>query len=207
MTVITGAVRSTIYAVSLNDIVLPARSVASSTRSPDHVILIVQSTWVAVVCVHSKLAVTAVLAHETETLPDAIPTTSVTLIVVSVIVALSSLVGAVIAHTGGTGSIIYDCELLHCAPFILSSAHNVIVPLLEILFTPHTTGLAYGSVRSHPVPVHVPSVALVPHERSDRFVISLPVGVDIVIVVSVMVTLLIVVGAIYVITGGKSVVV
>lgn len=132
---------------------------------------------------------------------------SVTTMVVSVIAALSSFVGAVILTTGGVVSMIYDCEFIPEARIILSSAVTVIVHESDILFISHVTGDIYGSTVHHPVPVQTHRLTHVVPGASCMFVIAFQVGAEIVTVESVIVVLLRVVGALMVIIGGNLMVV
>lgn len=132
---------------------------------------------------------------------------SVITIVVSVIAALSSFVGAVIVTTGAIVSIIYDWEFIPEARITLSSAVTVIVHESDMLFISQVTGEINGSVVQPPVPVQVQSVADVVPGSNCILVIAFPVGVEIVTVESVMVALLSVVGALKVTIGGNLIVV
>lgn len=69
------------------------------------------------------------------------------------------------------------------------------------------TGVAYGSVVSHPTPVHAPRLAQVVFGTKTILVRSFPVGAVIVTVESVIVALLRVVGALIVTIGGNLIVV
>lgn len=180
-----------------------ARSLAITSISHESVSVSVQSTCSPDVCVHTNHVTEAVVHDHSTTSEALIPTSSVTLMVVVVISTLLVLTGAVIVSTGATVSIIYDCVLLHSAPLLASSAKTVIVHESDIPLTVHVTGFAYGSVVSHPAPIHVHNKADVHHDHILIFVRSPNDGVETSNVVSLITVLLIVVGAVIVITGGK----
>ena len=77
-------------------------------RSPESSIKIVQSILVIDVWLQENDDEVTVDVHATDTSDTSIAVSSVTTIVVSVIAALSNLVGAVIVITGASVSITYD---------------------------------------------------------------------------------------------------
>ena len=110
-----------------------------TVRSPLSSIETTQSTVLAFVCVHEYPLVAALLPV-INTSEAFIQISSVTWIVVSVILALDSFVGAIICMTGRFSSITYDCELYHVAPILASSPLTCIVPVSLILLITHVTG-------------------------------------------------------------------
>lgn len=110
-----------------------------TVRSPLSSIERTQSTVLAFVCVHEYPLVAALLPviNTSEAFTHV---SSVTWIVVSIILALDSFLGAIICITGRFSSITYDCELYHVASITESSAEIVRVPLVVILLIIQVTG-------------------------------------------------------------------
>jgi hypothetical protein len=120
----------------------PATSLASITILQLSVIDIVQFTCAADICVQENQVYDAVVAQESTTSVTLNETSSVTITMVSVIVTLSSKVGATIVTTGAIVSIIYDWLFNQFHQLPASCAVAVNVPLDEIPRIAQVTGCA-----------------------------------------------------------------